>query len=85
MEFQSTLPCWERQGFNGECEGICDFNPRSRAGSDPLSLSILSISFYFNPRSRAGSDRSLQANSAIIVISIHAPVLGATWNSFNNN
>ena len=38
--------------------GGCDFNPRSREGSDQLFVPILPCSaHYFNPRSREGSDQ----------------------------
>ena len=34
----------------------CDFNPRSRTGSDPPAWRTTKFSKYFNPRSRTGSD-----------------------------
>ena len=54
------------------------FNPRSREGSDPSSSVTKCTNRYFNPRSREGSDfRGLQPDH-VRVISIHAPVKGAT-------
>ena len=56
-----------------------DFNPRSREGSDLFVFRALAARWDFNPRSREGSDLmaavdGLQGG----VISIHAPVKGAT-------
>jgi len=36
--FQPTLPCGERREPGGRPPGLCRFNPRSRAGSDPGPL-----------------------------------------------
>ena len=55
------------------------FNPRSREGSDIRRLSRASSFCYFNPRSREGSDlQGLAVGLTLGVISIHAPVKGAT-------
>ena len=54
--FQSTLPCGERLNPPVLCLALYSFNPRSRAGSDPVELITPCILAGFNPRSRAGSD-----------------------------
>ena len=82
--FQSTLPCGERRlkpSRKGQPER--SFNPRSRAGSDSISLVLIADKSRFNPRSRAGSDGIMQllgrsALWSIVIVSIHAPVRGAT-------
>ncbi len=55
--FQSTLPRGERPDtlFTGQQFYHC-FNPRSREGSDTLSLFLVCFPLCFNPRSREGSD-----------------------------
>ena len=54
------------------------FNPRSREGSDRSRLTGYRPSTNFNPRSREGSDGHRLAHQLRKVISIHAPVKGAT-------
>ena len=56
------------------------FNPRSREGSDKLSVLVQPVVIdYFNPRSREGSDRlSITSSTLTKSISIHAPARGAT-------
>ena len=55
------------------------FNPRSRMGSDCRMQSIFCPHTCFNPRSRMGSDVSTpSAEAKSTVVSIHAPVWGAT-------
>ena len=54
------------------------FNPRSREGSDSVVKSIRLFCQHFNPRSREGSDWYSQAIPTVLIISIHAPVKGAT-------
>ena len=55
------------------------FNPRSREGSDCISvLTIFHIPRYFNPRSREGSDSMDCSSVSNYRISIHAPARGAT-------
>ncbi len=56
VEFQSTLPRRER---HAPCRlGLlrCNFNPRSREGSDISRYYIPIRIMHFNPRSREGSD-----------------------------
>ena len=54
------------------------FNPRSREGSDQLSQATYQAQKYFNPRSREGSDMLRDLTLVEVLISIHAPVKGAT-------
>ena len=56
-----------------------NFNPRSREGSDTSYPAFLRLPLDFNPRSREGSDRhSVTIIRDYMLISIHAPVKGAT-------
>ena len=55
-----------------------DFNPRSREGSDLRNLRMMILSTNFNPRSREGSDQLRVPFRQQVLISIHAPVKGAT-------
>ena len=54
------------------------FNPRSREGSDGAYQDSERLISYFNPRSREGSDLLERVEVRRGVISIHAPVKGAT-------
>ena len=59
--------------------GTRDFNPRSREGSDGSGSGPKSKPEHFNPRSREGSDRRVSPDALLSsMISIHAPVKGAT-------
>ena len=69
-----------------------NFNPRSREGSDLTRALSRSADYYFNPRSREGSDQWGLVQQLDRMISIHAPVKGATgplgwrcrwWSYFN--
>ena len=56
-----------------------NFNPRSREGSDSLTVRLPGKLRYFNPRSREGSDGShLPPGHILCPISIRAPARGAT-------
>ena len=63
----------------------CNFNPRSREGSDEIRCSIVNIANYFNPRSREGSDGILSQEASWLKISIHAPAKGATAKMHNKS
>ena len=80
MKFQSTLPRGERRLSMRTQSQICNFNPRSREGSDECRFAKVDISeVYFNPRSREGSDIcGAKEYAEKYVISIHAPARGAT-------
>ena len=54
------------------------FNPRSRAGSDDAIVARFGVLMRFNPRSRAGSDLKPVYLVQLALVSIHAPVRGAT-------
>ena len=54
------------------------FNPRSREGSDDVFSRRTWVLFDFNPRSREGSDLHAVGPGRLLLISIHAPVKGAT-------
>ena len=59
------------------------FNPRTREGCDIISLPSYWSSRHFNPRTREGCDEyENQIINSDADISIHAPVKGATGNSF---
>ncbi len=59
-------------------EGDC-FNPRTRIGCDRTKGIGMFDEYGFNPRTRIGCDISQGEEILIIlVVSIHAPVLGAT-------
>ena len=55
-----------------------DFNPRSREGSDVYHHAVDGYRSDFNPRSREGSDVTGVSAGTATIISIHAPVKGAT-------
>ena len=57
---------------------VCDFNPRSREGSDLVHFQHLGRPGNFNPRSREGSDPAGGLFFVLPWISIHAPARGAT-------
>ena len=56
-----------------------DFNPRTREGCDISQVCTIFLPAHFNPRTREGCDLSqFILDAAGILISIHAPVKGAT-------
>ena len=61
-----------------EMSGCDNFNPRSREGSDQISLALPTEPNNFNPRSREGSDKKGRNWMVDSEISTHAPVKGAT-------
>ena len=65
-----------RSGRGGQA--VAHFNPRSREGSDNSSSHSCRQIKNFNPRSREGSDGDQAVFTPVSVISIHAPVKGAT-------
>ena len=57
-----------------------DFNPRTREGCDIKRRGVNPFSYDFNPRTREGCDREHHRLLHVVhVISIHAPVKGATF------
>ncbi len=63
---------------DGSFVDICNFNPRSREGSDSISCLTTFTNRHFNPRSREGSDCIRARYYKDGSISIHAPAKGAT-------
>ena len=57
------------------------FNPRTRVGCDTSQVSSNTCLVYFNPRTRVGCDKSNKPVAIFSLISIHAPVWGATFMS----
>ena len=57
---------------------LCSFNSRSREGSDMTGESFQQMKERFNSRSREGSDDTATRDAVRGVVSIHAPVKGAT-------
>ena len=58
------------------------FNPRTREGCDLARFSCRRLLFYFNPRTREGCDYGRERYPLFHpLISIHAPVKGATRQS----
>ena len=77
--FQSTLPRGERLLHLTICTNLCNFNPRSREGSDENWTNDYREIKDFNPRSREGSDcNPPDPQNGGQKISIHAPARGAT-------
>ena len=66
------------QGYILSVRSTRNFNPRSRMGSDIGNKIINRAGYNFNPRSRMGSDKLNSRSNPISMISIHAPVWGAT-------
>jgi len=62
----------------GFSQSLGCFNPRSREGSDEHGIYAPYSCTRFNPRSREGSDGIALRIGVDVVVSIHAPVKGAT-------
>src|ERR1700682_4726404 len=73
-------PLWGATLAGDQFRGLhSGFNPRSPVGSDLTSPKSDRLQFRFNPRSPVGSDVDcLEAHIAALV-SIHAPLWGATF------
>ena len=75
------------EGSDAVCLRFClwwdYFNPRSREGSDTFDSNALREHRHFNPRSREGSDTAIGGQTKGNLISIHAPVKGATTPACN--
>ena len=76
--FQSTHPCGVRQIFLPKQTQLYNFNPRTRVGCDKTRCIGKSPKTNFNPRTRVGCDRHQLPFPGRNIISIHAPVWGAT-------
>ena len=76
--FQSTHPCGVRPLLSLVMQNRRSFNPRTRVGCDfPPSVNKY-WRMGFNPRTRVGCDFSGFAPLFVLIVSIHAPVWGAT-------
>jgi len=60
------------------------FNPRTPAGCDPDDYTLVPVNTRFNPRTPAGCDLLLDARGFALVVSIHAPLRGATRLTYAN-
>ena len=71
-----------REGGDADSRGFCPlsgcFNPRPREGGDALPSKQTVASGSFNPRPREGGDDYAELKRRWRVVSIHAPVKGAT-------
>ena len=79
MVFQSTHP----RGVRPHCffctvNKAC-FNPRTRVGCDSNGLIQYLHQARFNPRTRVGCDSIYSPYIKLLVVSIHAPAWGATF------
>src|SRR5262249_54256242 len=57
------------------------FNPRARGGRDKPFARRWALSGCFNPRARGGRDQGALRAPSVPIVSIHAPVGGATRSS----
>ena len=68
-----------RQSIRQSIKILYNFNPRTRAGCDFTAVLRVIFFGHFNPRTRAGCDKQQYHDFfTYSLISIHAPVLGAT-------
>ena len=89
--FQSTHPCGVRHLIGWQANHNHGFNPRTRVGCDCRACRCYFIDRCFNPRTRVGCDQRVIFGLTATVVSIHAPVWGATvqygytntWACFN--
>ena len=77
--FQSTHPCGVRQDARSKSKAChrC-FNPRTRVGCDQRRKRTIRSRSGFNPRTRVGCDGASCPAYSPVLVSIHAPVWGAT-------
>ena len=60
-----------------------DFNPRTHVGCDPIQKLLCVHLLNFNPRTHVGCDENfVDTFRFFLMISIHAPTWGATYNAF---
>ena len=72
-------PVWGATLVSPSCSFVlANFNSRSRVGSDMAVGLIIKFQIDFNSRSRVGSDYQNKTKMKGMIISIHAPVWGAT-------
>ena len=79
LRFQSTLPRGERHKHNGPNMSYVSFNPRSRVGSDFITLSRSTCSScWFQSTLPRGERPGRPSAIPMTNVSIHAPAWGAT-------
>ena len=76
--FQSTHPCGVRRSKTITQLFSSSFNPRTRVGCDLYMSPLRTAQQRFNPRTRVGCDNMCAIKSQRLLVSIHAPVWGAT-------
>ena len=77
--FQFTPPYRGRRDGRSRSVWANDFNSRPRTGGDLGFRKLSRAGFDFNSRPRTGGDDSLVSCASTRIISIHAPVQGATF------
>ncbi len=81
--FQSTRPCGARPSMAMTALSSVCFNPRAHVGRDSIDNCKKSKQRSFNPRAHVGRDVEHDTQSLAKVVSIHAPMWGATSISFS--
>ncbi len=81
-KFQSTHPCGVRPTPVCKIAGRFYFNPRTHVGCDPCALLNVSTPYNFNPRTHVGCDTLSFSQLITTLISIHAPMWGATLDRY---
>jgi len=76
--FQSTRPRGARPRQWPCSRSFCGFNPRARAGRDPVSYSFFSVLIMFQSTRPRGARHYEKLEPRGVVVSIHAPARGAT-------
>ena len=71
-------PVWGATSAGGVRRNATCFNPRARMGRDRSLSEWQQHDYCFNPRARMGRDNRQTAHIRVYVVSIHAPVWGAT-------
>ena len=59
-------------------ETTTSFQSTPPCGGRPAAVYVPDLFLRFNPRPRAGGDAAVAAAAYLIIVSIHAPVRGAT-------
>lgn len=83
MRFQTTPPCGERQISGALNAVISQFQSTPPRGERRQGRYPGADLPYFNPRPRVGSDQKQRLAERARLISIHAPVWGATNNEYD--
>ena len=78
--FQSTHPHGVRLKTFGSIGSSNSFNPRTHMGCDSLFNFADRLSKGFNPRTHMGCDIVVYLVLPLLLVSIHAPTWGATYN-----